>query len=182
VVSLFFDPRFAISKDQIAKLAEWKEEIVSFHPYECLTWEQACTFLMDPPQTNINHQAPSLPAISLKRNPILFFGFEYIVTLPSFVIKDFNLQFKDFNLYKDNQKVTDFEYWREGYVDEAYSRELLSYGTRLLVRAEFLNELILHYGMQLCRKISEERLFFKDWYKQTPNDSLSKTKIELLQV
>jgi hypothetical protein len=136
---------------------------------------------MAPPPTNINRQTPSLPAISLKHNPIVFFGFEYVVSLPSFVIQDFDLQFKDFNLYKDTQKVTDFEYWREGYVDEAYSRELLSYGTRFLVRTEFLKQLNSHYGMQLCRKIFEKRLFFKDWSKQTPNYSISKTRLELLQ-
>lgn len=181
VVSSFLDPRFAINKDQIVKLAEWKEEIVSFHPYECLTFDQARAFLVGPPPTNNKHPTPSRPAISLKHNPIAFFGFEYVVSLPSFVIQDFDLQFKGFNLYKDTQKVTDFEYWQEGYVDEAYSRELLSYGTRFLVRTEFLKQLISHYGMQLCRKIFEKRLFFKDWYKQTPNDSLSKTKIELLQ-
>lgn len=181
VVSTFIDPRFAINKDQIVKFAQWKEEIVSFHPYECLTWEQTRTFLADPPQTNINRRAPSLPAISLKHNPILFFGFEYIVSLPSFVIQDFDLQFKDFNLYKDAQKVTDFEYWQEGYVDEAYSRDLLSYGTKLSVRAEFLKELILRYGVQLCRRISEKRLFFKSEYDRDPNDTVSKVKIELIQ-
>jgi hypothetical protein len=179
VVSTFLDPRFAVNKDQIDKLAEWKEEIVSFHPYECLTLEQARAYLMDSPPATADRQAPSLPAISLKHNPIAFFGFEYVVSLSSFVIQDFNLQFKDFNLYKDNQKVTDFEYWREGYVDEAYSRELLSYGTRFLVRAEFLKELIARYGVQLCRKISEKRLFFQSEYKRDPDDSVSKVKIEL---
>ena len=178
----FFDPRFTINKDQILNLAEWKEEIVSFHPYECLTLDQAQVFLVaPPPPTNINHQTSGLPTISLKHNPIAFFGFEYVVSLPSFVIQEFDLQFKNFNLYKDTQKVTDFEYWREGYVDEAYSRDILSYGTRFLVRADFLKELILRYGMQLCRKIFEKQLFFKDWNKQTPDDSVSKTRIELLQ-
>ncbi len=156
-VSSLLEPALTLDSNQIQAHAEWSEDISFCHPYESMTWKQARAILTQ--STRNPTESLSLPAVSMKENPILFTGFHYIASLPSWLIRDFDLVFRGPNLFRGKTQVARFDYWQGGYVDEAYSRELLSEGIRVLVRVDFLKEVLDFIDMRLCRKLTEKRTY-----------------------
>jgi len=177
MVSSLVEPGLTLDSNQIQAFAKWSEDISFCHPYESMTWKQARTILTQP--TRNPTESLSLPAVSMKENPVLFLGFQYIASLPSWLISDFDLVFRGPNLFRGKTQVSRFEYWRGGYVDEAYSRELLSEGTIVLVRVDFLKEVLNSINMRLCRKLTEKRIYYDSMHHKKPDDEISKTVIEV---
>jgi len=175
--SSFVKPELTLEDKQIQVHAKWKKDILFCHPYESMTWEQARTILTRP--TGNFEEPTSLPAISVKENPVLFLGFRYIASLPSWLIRDFDLVFRGTDLFKGKEQVSRFECWQGGYIDEAYSRELLSEGTRVLVRVDFLKKVLDSLNMRLCRKLTEKRTYYDSIHHQAPDEEISKTVIEV---
>lgn len=176
-VSSLVEPALTLDSNQIQAHAEWSEDISFCHPYESMTWKQARAILTQ--STRNPTESLSLPAVSMKENPILFTGFHYIASLPSWLIRDFDLVFREPNLFRGKTQVTRFDYWQGGYVDEAYSRERLSEGTRVLVRVDFLKEVLDSIDMRLCRKLTERRIYYDSMHNKKPDDEISKTVIEV---
>jgi hypothetical protein len=134
---------------------------------------------MKAPSETIPVGVRSIPIIAHKRNFPSFIGFEFIASLPAFIIRDFELSFKGFDLYRDRTRVTRIHYWQEGYIDEPYSRDMLSYGVRLQIDANHLHEIVERYGLQLCTKEDEERQYFKSKYHQEADEKSNGTRIEV---
>ena len=112
-----------------------------------------------------DQRLPFLPILTWKINPPLFFGYRNVVSLPNFLIDQYGLTFRDFDLYKGDKRVVKYETWQEGYEDEGYSRELLSYGTRLLIHSSLLEQIFLDHDVKLCQCVFEKRLYYKSKYE-----------------
>ncbi|HQO64013.1 MAG TPA: hypothetical protein PK528_10405, partial [Syntrophorhabdus sp.] len=179
--SALVDPEYAISIDQIRRIHLWQEPLFDYHPHECLTWEQSRNLLTSSQRGYIDLRAPAVPAISFKQNPNLFLGFQFIASLPSYVIKDFDLSFRGLDLHKEYRQVTCFDYWQEGYVDEAYCRDPLSWGVRLKINVAFLRSLTVAYGRHLCRKTTENRSYYKRMYDRDPEAQSRRIFFEFFQ-
>jgi len=177
--STLINPQKAVGEAQILDQASWKEPLVAYSDEECMTWGQARDHLLTRGGRKDHISQSSIPIIAVKHNPIAFSGFEYIVSLPSFIIDTFKLSFKGPDLYMGSEQITCIRYWQEGYIDEAYSRDLLSFGTRFQIRAKFLRTLLQNYGFHLCRKLTEERNFFKSIYHKEPDESAKQSWLEL---
>jgi hypothetical protein len=179
--SALVNPVYVVGVEQIRRIHLWQEPLIDLHADERLTWKQARDLLTSFRCRRIGLHEPAAPAISLKQNPPLFLGFQFIASLPSCIITDFGLSFQGLNLYNQSQQVTCFDYWREGYVDETYCRDPLSWGARLRVDAKFLSSLLALYGRHLCRNTTEKRLYYKSMHDRAPDAKSGRTFFELLQ-
>ncbi len=47
------------------------------------------------------------------------------------------------------------EEWKEGDVDDSYSREQFSFGTRLLIHISLLQKIINDFKVDICQKTTE---------------------------
>jgi hypothetical protein len=112
----------------------------------------------------------SIPLIAEHRNPLTFSGYWIVCSLASFIIDELGLLFTNFDLTKDGEKVAVYEVWQEGYQDECYTREKLSFGARLRLRRELLAEICNRYGRMLCTRIDEKREHFKSIHDREPDD------------
>lgn len=113
----------------------------------------------------------SIPLIAEHQNPVTFLGYWNVCSLASFIIGEFGLSFADFDLMKNGQKVALYEMWQEGYQDECYTREKLSFGVRLRVRRELLTDICKRYQRLLCTLINEKRENFKSINNRDPDDT-----------
>jgi len=111
----------------------------------------------------------SIPIIAVNKNPDTFWGYDDVCSLASFIIKAMGLYFVNFDLFRDMKQVTKYDAWQEGYQDEPYTRDKLSFGIRLQVRQEFLSEICRRYNRLLCIYIQEERFHFNSIHDQKPN-------------
>ena len=109
-----------------------------------------------------------IPLIAEHQNPISFFGYRSVCTLASFIIEEFNLSFEGFDLTRDGKVVAKYEAWQEGYQDNSYTRDKLSFGVRFRVRSDFLAEICRHYRRMLCAGIHEKRESYKPFCDKNP--------------
>jgi hypothetical protein len=94
-------------------------------------------------------------------NPITFMGYYDVVSIPNFFIKKYGLISEGLNLSRNDGCVVRYESWLEGYQDEAYSREELSWGNRLLIERNFLKEICDDYKVSLYLSKTIKRKFYK---------------------
>lgn len=134
-----------------------------------VTLEQARDELTRRGNDALDVSADCIPLLAEHQNPMTFFGYWSICTLTSFIIDEFNLSFEGFNLIKDGQIVAKYEPWQEGYQDEAYTREKLSFGTRLRLRRDFLSEICRRYNKMVCVSVDEKRECYKSIYERKPD-------------
>jgi hypothetical protein len=135
-----------------------------------VTLEQARDELIKRGRDAMQADAGSVPLIAEHQNPVTFLGYWCICTLTSFIIDDFDLSFEGFNLTRNGEIVAKYESWQEGYQDEAYTREKLSFGTRLRVRRDFLAEICRSYSKMACVRVDEKRECYKSIYEREPNE------------
>lgn len=134
-----------------------------------ITLEQARDALTNRVSYALDISDESLPLIAEHQNPPTFLGYWSVCSLASFIIKDFNLLFDEFDLIKDGEVIAKYETWQEGYQDESYTREKLSFGVRLRVRRDFLAEVCRRYQRMLCIQINEKREYYNSIYEREPD-------------
>ncbi|MEA3325228.1 MAG: hypothetical protein U9Q37_08860, partial [Euryarchaeota archaeon] len=127
---------------------------------ECSTLNQARELLTNHRNLIADYPGLFLPILTWKTNHPLFFGHHKLVSLPNYLINQYGLTYRDFNLYKDDVCVIKYEVWQEGYQDESYSRELLSYGTRLMIHRSLLQKIFQDCDVELCQSIFEKRSYY----------------------
>jgi len=137
-----------------------------------VTLEQARDELTRRGSDALEAGADCIPLIAEHQNPVTFLGYWSICTFTSFIIDDFNLSFEGFNLTKDGEIVAKYESWQEGYQDEAYTREKLSFGTRLIVQRDFLAEICRRYNKMACVRVDEKRECYKSIYERKPDEKV----------
>jgi hypothetical protein len=136
----------------------------AFHDNDCITLHQARELLTNHRNLISDYRDSFLPILTWKTNHPLFFGHHELVSLPSYLINQYGLTYRDFDLYKDGKCVMKYEEWQEGYQDECYSRELLSHGTRLMIHRSLLQKIFQDYDVELCQSIFEKRLYYRSKY------------------
>jgi hypothetical protein len=94
------------------------------------------------------------------------------------IIREQNLKLDGFSVLADDEHVAHFEAWQEGYPDEDYNDEPLSFGVRLRVRAEFIAKVCRDAGRPFSVRTVENRFVLKD-YQQDPEKSCSYTSIRV---
>ena len=112
----------------------------------------------------------SIPLIAEHQNPLTFFGYWSVCTLASFIIEECSLSFEGMELARDGEVVAKYEAWQEGYQDESYTREKLSFGVRLRVRRDLLSEICGRHSKVLCTHIDEKRECYKSIYDRESDD------------
>lgn len=121
---------------------------------------------------NASHAGDNcIPLIAEHQNPASFLGYWNVCTLASSIIDKFNLSFEEFNLTRGGEVIAKYETWQEGYQDESYTREKLSFGVRLQVRRDFLVEICRFNHKMLCIQTNEKREFYKSIYEQQPDET-----------
>jgi len=113
----------------------------------------------------------TIPLIAEHQNPSTFLGYWSVCTLASFIIDECNLSFEGLDLVRNGEVVAKYEAWQEGYQDESYTREKLSFGVRLRVRRDLLTEICCRYCKVLCICIDEKRESYESIYGREPDDS-----------
>lgn len=146
---------------------------------ENMTIEQARKFINNDERV-IEEYYITIPILTKKHNYFPFFGYRILVSLPKYIIDNYNLYFKDFNLYLEDKCVLTFEEWQEGYVSDSYSRNLSSYGTRLLINRNLLDKIFQDYKVDLYKEFYEERLYFKNKFSREPTEERSAIYFEKL--
>jgi hypothetical protein len=123
--------------------------------------------------TSISDQAspPSVPLIAQHQNFMTFLGYRYVCLLASFIIDEMALTFENFDLVRDGEKVAVYEAWQEGYQDESYTRDKLSWGVRLRVRRDLLAGICKKYDRLLCTHSYEKREHFSSIYTRDADDT-----------
>jgi len=153
-----------------------------FEDNESITLGQARELLTNEYQSSTPIQRDSfLPVLTWQTNFPLFLGYRDVVSLPTYLIKRYNLTYKGFDLYKDDRCLIKYEVWQEGYEDESYSRELLSYGTRLLVHKSLLQKILRDYDVDLCQSTFEKRLYYKSRYDEKATEVNSSEAFVIIQ-
>ena len=133
-----------------------------------VTLEQARDVLTRSGRDALDTRKDCIPLIAEHQNPTSFLGYWSVCTLASFIIEEFNLLFEEFDLIRDGKVVAKYEVWQEGYQDNSYTRDKLSFGVRFRVRSDFLAEICLRYRRILCVCIHEKRECYQSICDQNP--------------
>jgi len=111
-----------------------------------------------------------IPLIAIHQNPKNFLGYSDVCTLSSIIIHDFELSFEGLNIFRNGEIVGKYETWQEGYQSEFYSRDKISFGSRLQMKTSFLKEVCRRYNKILCNSTSDVRAYFESRYKSKPDE------------
>ena len=168
------------SFEELEKRSFYVLKLQTFGDYECTTLDQARELLTNHRNLIPDYRDSFLPILTLKTNCQLFFGYHELVSLPSYLINQYELTYRDFDLYKDNKCVMKYEVWQEGYQDESYSRDLLSYGTRLMIHRDLLQKIFQDYDVELCQSLFEKRLYFRSKYDAEAAEVDSNTTVVIV--
>jgi hypothetical protein len=156
----------------------WGEEVVTHHPAENLTWSQFRNALANGHKLEGAIDEPCIPLVARKGRRIGFMGFHTIASFSSRIIREFALSLNGFDVIEGSERVGRFEAWQEGYSDEDYVDEPLSFGVRFQVRATFLRKICDNWGRALAVRNVENRFVMKD-NKQEPVEQRSRTAISI---
>jgi hypothetical protein len=122
----------------------------------------------------------SIPILTWETNRILFRGYQDVVTVPYYLMNKYGLHFRGFDLYDSDECMIRYQVWQEGYEDEAYSRELLSYGTRLQINKKLLEKISHDFHVELCQCIFEKRTYSGRKYDKNGGEENSCDTIVLI--
>jgi len=150
----------------------WNDEVVTHHPEENLTWRQFREALcngcsLDP---DVNEAFLSFTAQFKKKSD--FQGFYTIASLSAVIIKEEDLLLEGYSVFANGERVAYFEAWQEGYSDEDYRDEPLSFGVRLRVSSKFIKEVCQKMERAFVIQTIENR-FVMENYKHEPKQSAS---------
>jgi len=157
-------------------LGSWGEKVGTHHHEESLTWQQFREALRDGHQLEPDGDEACLPFVSYCERQPGFLGFHTIASLSSWIIRGQNLKLDGFLVLVNDEHIAHFEAWQEGYPDEDYNDEPLSFGVRLRVRSEFIEQVCRDTGRAFAIQTVENRFVMKD-YQQDPAESSSYTSI-----
>jgi hypothetical protein len=152
----------------------------AFDDNECIALHQARELLTNHRRSLPDYRDLFLPILTWKTNHPLFFGNQELVSLSSYLINQYGLTYRDFDLCKDDVCVLKYEVWQEGYQDESFSRELLSYGTRLMIHRSLLQKIFQDYDVELCQSIFEKRLYYRSKYDAKAAEMNSSTAFVMI--
>ncbi|MCR9202719.1 MAG: hypothetical protein NXI04_29090 [Planctomycetaceae bacterium] len=151
----------------------WGEKVGTHHPAENLTWGQFREALRRGHQLEPPEDVPCIPFTSYFQRHAGFGGFHTISSLSSHIIRKHKLTLDGFNVLTEAQEVAVFQAWQEGYSDEDYNDEPLSFGVRLRGHTDFINEVCGVMNRAFAIQTIENRYVMKD-YEHQPEKSTSR--------
>lgn len=168
ITQAYLVPQLVYGNASVVEEVDRFTERIGWHTEVSVTETQTTEILQTRrPSRGLLNQG-SLPLISVQHNSPFFFVHSIVFSLASFIVQDFKLAF---NGLQEGKLMAQYEEWQEGYQDEPYSREKLSYGTRLKVHRDLLIAICQRYGKLLCIHIDEEREFYRSIYKRIPDEA-----------
>jgi nucleoside-triphosphatase THEP1 len=168
IIQAYLVPQLVYGNVSAIKEVGHFTEKIGWHTEASVTGTQTAEILQTRRQSRRLLTSESLPLLSVQHNSPFFAGYSTVCSLASFIVQDFKLVYKGLNLLQEGKLVVQYEEWQEGNQDEPYSREKLSYGTRLKVHRDLLTAICQRYRKLLCIHIDEEREFYSSIYKQAP--------------
>jgi len=156
----------------------WGEKVCTHHSDENLTWQQFREALLDGHQLEPDGNEACLPFASYFDKHAGFLGFHTITSLSSKIIREQNLRLDGYSVFADEERVAFFDAWQEGYPDEDYNDDPLSFGVRLRVNTKFVNQVCQNMGRAFAIRTIENRFVLKD-YQPKPVESCSYTSIRV---
>jgi len=160
--------------DDIASVhsESWEERVLSYHPAENLTWQQFRNALLEGHQLEPDGNTECLPFASYSEKHVGFLGFHTIASLSSKIIRNHDLRMDGFSVFAGKECVAHYEAWQEGYSDEDYSDDALSFGVRLRVSTQFVENVCQSMGRIFAIRTIENRFVLED-YQSKPQESRS---------
>jgi hypothetical protein len=147
--------------DEWPAIRGWPDAIPYLHPEENLTLKSAQVRLLEGGYGMQDISVGLIPLVSAHTNRQLFHGFRRLVSLHPYWLNKYGLTFSGFQIELCGQVVARYEEWQEGYEDECYTRDLLSAGTRLIVRNDWLGKVLEDSGFALLLGRYETRKEFE---------------------
>ena len=172
-----------VSPESINEVTEfrqqgWGEVVYTHHPLEDLTWRQFRDALLYGYEYEQGGNGACVPFVAYKESHPGFLGFHTIASFSSHVIREFTLVLNGFEVFDNDDHVGHFEAWQEGYPDEDYNDQPLSFGVRFSVRSDFVRKVAHSSGRAFAVQTIENRFLMKD-YKKEPDEQSSSTTIKL---
>ncbi|WP_244226772.1 AAA family ATPase [Paenibacillus protaetiae] len=171
IVQAYLVPQLVYGNASAIEEVDHFTEKIGWHTEVSVTETQTAEILQTRGQSRRLLNRESLPLLSVQHNSPFFAGHSIVCSLASFIVQDFKLVFDGLNLLQEDKLVAQYEEWQEGYQDESYSREKLSYGTRLKVHRDLLTAICQRYRKLLCVHIDQEREFYCSIHKRTPDEA-----------
>lgn len=159
----------------------WKEEVVTHHPSENLTLNQFRDAIINGHLSEHDPSSPCQPFVAAKAKHTAFLGFHTLCSLASITVRDFKLSFDGDSIFEGEECVAFIESWQEGYSDEDYRDEPLSFGVRLKVSREFVEKVKTATGRAFATRTIENRFSLQD-YSSQPELSSSNCQITIWPV
>lgn len=176
VSSVLFKPEL-VEKIKRDNIQEYCEHEVVLHSKENLTWSQFLNALRTKVYKPILNNM-IIPFISYREKQIGFIGFHKIANFSSFIIQEFSLSFKDFDVFDGDEKIGYFEAWQEAYSDEKYNKKPISFGTRFRAKNKFIQKICDTLKMSFAIQTVEVRCVMKD-YEAEPVEQNNSTYLKI---
>ena len=172
-----------VSPESINEVTEfrqqgWSEVVCTHHPSENLTWHQFRDALLYGHEYEQGGNGVCVPFVAYKESHPEFLGFHTIASFSSHVIREFALVFNGLDVFDGDDHVGHFEAWQEGYSDEDYNDQPLSFGVRFSVRSDFVRKVAHSSGRAFAVQTIENRFLMKD-YQKKPDEQRSSTTVKL---
>lgn len=175
VRSILIAPSLSNQLGALPPSGNWADEIPMLQAKERLTLVEGQRRLVEEAST-VEFSNELLPVVSAHDNGIQFQGLRLLLSLHPTWLKHHDLVFNGRELFSNDCCICRLDEWQEGYEDEPYSRDLLSAGMRLIVRNDWLNEILKERVRVLVVRTEETRRWFKDYWKKEPTaDSTRET-------
>lgn len=117
-----------------------------------------------------------LPLVSYHVNNKMFFGYGTITFLHPLWITKYALTLESNEIWLKGECVARIEKWQEGYEENAYSREKLSAGTRLIVKNTWLMTLLRESQKALVISSVENRIWHEDYWSKKATGTAEGTR------
>jgi hypothetical protein len=162
VRSLLVPPEIADAPGRWPDVNQWTADFECRSAEENLTLEEASNRLRASTSLTDSNAAEPAPLVVRHFGGHMFVAMRCALSLHPRWLSDLEIRLPE--ILKNGSVVARIEQWQQGYEDEAYTRELLSIGIRLVARNDWLSELLARTGMALAISRMERREYDKDFW------------------
>ncbi|WP_027716778.1 AAA family ATPase [Desulfuromonas sp. TF] len=171
VRTLLVSPEYSSDEDLWPDPSDWSDVIPCVHPEERLTIDAAANIISKGAifvESDQNY--PMYPFVALHVNNQGFVGYRHMPYIHPMWVGRYSLEVEGCQIKHDEQIIAYFEEWQEGYEDEAYSRDLLSAGIRLIVKTDWIRRMLKAASYSMAMWTSEKRMKRDAWTRKAPSE------------
>ena len=179
VQSLLVSPAIAGQSHMWPATATWTARIPCRSADENLTMTSASELVLDGVGTRGIDTTDVAPFVVRHVNGTMFVGMRVMLSIhPAWLPEGCSIE--DLEVRHDGRVIVRIEQWQQGYEDEAYNRELLSVGTRLLVQNDWLHSLLHERERALAMATTDDREYREHFWDRTPTAKSERTSHTVL--